>query len=87
MINNGVVSTDSFVIEAKVGSWGLLMMTVFDKAFANYTCQTCKEGVKMPRAAWNQMEKYPGLVPSYDVRQKFEEDVRMVTRRIKVLAI
>ena len=86
-INNGVVSTDSFVLEAKEGLWGLLLMTVFDKAFVDYTYQTCKEGAKMPRADWNQMEKYPVLVPSEGVRQKFEDYIWNVTRRIKALAL
>ena len=86
-LNSGVVSTDSFVMEAKNGLWGLLLMTVFDKAFVDYTYQTCKEGAKMPRADWNQMEKYPVLVPSEDVRQKFEDYMWTVTRRIKGLAL
>ena len=86
-LNSGVVSTDSFVMVAKQGVWGLLLMTVFDKAFVDYTYQTCKEGAKMPRADWNQMEKYPVLVPSEDVRQKFEDYMWTVTRRIKGLAL
>ena len=86
-LNNGVVSTDSFVMVAKQGLWGLLLMTVFDKAFVDYTYQTCKEGAKMPRADWNQMEKYPVLVPSDDVRKKFEDYIWTVTRRIKALAL
>lgn len=86
-INSGVVSTDSFVMEAKNGLWGLLLMTVFDKAFVDYTYQTCKEGAKMPRADWNQMEKYPVLVPSEDVRRKFEDYIWNITRRIKTLAL
>lgn len=86
-INSGVVSTDSFVMEAKAGLWGLLLMIVFDKAFVDYTYQTCKEGAKMPRADWNQMEKYPVLVPSEDVRRKFEDYIWNVTRRIKALAL
>lgn len=86
-LNSGVVSTDSFVMVAKQGLWGLLLMTVFDKAFVDYTYQTCKEGAKMPRADWSQMEKYPILVPSEDVRQKFEDYMWSVTRRIKGLAL
>ena len=86
-INSGVVSTDSFVMEAKTGLWGLMLMTVFDKAFVDYTYQACKEGAKMPRADWNQMEKYPILIPAENVRQKFEDYIWSVSRRIKVLAL
>jgi len=86
-LNSGVVSTDSFVMVAKQGLWGLLLMTVFDKAFVEYTYQTCKEGAKMPRADWNQMEKYPVLIPDEGVRQRFEDTIWVITRRIKALAL
>ena len=86
-LNSGVVSTDSFVMVAKQGLWGLLLMTVFDKAFVDYTYQTCKEGAKMPRADWNQMEKYPVLVPPEDMSQQFEDTIWNITRRIKALAL
>ncbi|MBE7005723.1 MAG: restriction endonuclease subunit S [Ruminococcaceae bacterium] len=85
-INNGVVSTDSFVMRAKNGLWGILLMTVFDKAFVDYTYQTCKEGAKMPRADWRQMEKFEVLIPDDAVRQAFEDYIWSITRRIKTLA-
>lgn len=85
-LNSGVVSTDSFVMVAKEGLWGLLLMTVFDKAFVDYTYQTCKEGAKMPRADWKQMDKYPVLIPEENVRKQFENYIWTVTRRIKALA-
>jgi type I restriction enzyme S subunit len=86
-LNSGVVSTDSFVLNANDKLWGLLLMTVFDKAFVDYTYQTCKEGAKMPRADWKQMEKYPVLIPSESIRKNFEEFIWKTTRRIKVLAL
>lgn len=86
-LNSGVVSTDSFVLKANDGRWGLLLMTVFDKLFVDYTYQTCKEGAKMPRADWKQMEKYPILIPSENIRQEFEEFVWNNTRRVKLLAL
>ena len=86
-LNCGVVSTDSFVMVAKSGLWGLLLMTVFDKAFVEYTYQTCKEGSKMPRADWKQMEKYPVLIPNQDILNQFEQYVWTITRKIKMLAL
>lgn len=86
-LNSGVVSTDSFVMVAKQGLWGLLLMTVFDKAFVDYTYQTCKEGAKMPRADWKQMEKYSVLIPEESVLNRFEDYIWTVTRRIKALAL
>jgi type I restriction enzyme S subunit len=86
-LNSGVVSTDSFVLNANDKLWGLLLMTVFDKAFVDYTYQTCKEGAKMPRADWKQMEKYSVLIPSESIRKNFEEFIWKTTRRIKSLAL
>lgn len=86
-LNNGVVSTDSFVMVARQDLWGFLLMTVFDKAFVDYTYQTCKEGAKMPRADWRQMEKYPVLLPDEDIRKQFEGYIWNVTRQIKILAL
>ena len=87
-LNSGVVSTDSFVMKAEEGLWGLLLMTVFDKSFVDYTYKTCKEGAKMPRADWKQMIKYEVLIPEDDsIRQSFEETIWSIARRIKILAI
>lgn len=62
-------------------------MTVFDKAFVDYTYQTCKEGAKMPRADWKQMEKYPVLIPEESILKQFENYIWIVTRKIKALAL
>lgn len=86
-LNNGVVSTDSFVMKANNGIWGLLLMTVFDRTFVDYTYQTCKEGAKMPRADWKQMEKYPVLIPNEKIRQDFEKFIWNITRQVKTLAL
>ncbi len=86
-LNSGVVSTDSFVLKAKEGFWGLLLMTVFDKSFVDYTYKTCKEGAKMPRADWEQMIKYEVLIPEDNILLCFEETIWNITRRIKILAI
>lgn len=86
-LNSGVVSTDSFVMVAKEGLWGLLLMTVFDKAFVDYTYQTCKEGAKMPRADWKQMDKYPVLIPEENVRKQFENYIWTVTLKNQGIGI
>ena len=86
-LNNGIASTDSFVIKATEGLWGLLLMTVFDKTFVEYTCQTCREGAKMPRADWSQMEKYSVLIPDENIRKQFEDYIWKVTRQIRTLAL
>lgn len=86
-LNDGVVSTDSFVLKPNKGFWGIVLMHVFDKAFVNYTYQTCKEGTKMPRADWNQMQKYLITIPDDSVRNLFEKYIWILTRKIKNLAL
>lgn len=85
-LNNGIVSTDSFVMKAEDGFWGFLLMTVFSKAFVDYSYQTCKEGAKMPRADWNQMKQYPVVIPDVQTRGCFEKNIWNITRKVKGLA-
>ncbi len=86
-LNNGVVSTDSFVMVAKKGLWCLLLMTVSDSLFVDYTYQTCKEGAKMPRADWNKMKEYSVLIPNDEILKSFNEIIVSITAKIKVLAM
>lgn len=86
-INEGVVSSDSFVMTANKGYWAILLMTVFDKAFVDYTYQTCKEGAKMPRADWKYMKAYKVLIPSESIRMQFEDYVWNISRLIKSIAL
>lgn len=86
-LNDGVVSTDSFVMKAQEGLWGLLLMTVFSKSFVDYSYQTCKEGAKMPRADWNQMKQYSVLLPDEETRRCFEENIWNITRQVKRLSL
>lgn len=86
-LNNGVVSTDSFVMVAKKGLWSLLLMTVSDSLFVDYTYQTCKEGAKMPRADWNKMREYSVLIPDDAILQSFNENIISITTKIKILAM
>lgn len=82
-----ITSTDAIVMQAYEGMWGLLLMTVSSLPFVEYSYQTCKEGAKMPRADWDEMEKYSVLVASEDIQAKFEEIIWTITRRIKNIAL
>ena len=86
-LNSGIASTDSIIMRANEGVWGLLLMTVSSVAFVDYVSKTCKEGSKMPRADWNQMKAYPVLIPEEGTREKFELNVSLIADRIKVLAL
>lgn len=86
-LNDGVASTDSFIMTPQRNIWGLFLMTVFSDSFVNYSYQTCKEGAKMPRADWNQMKKYKVLVPDEETRIIFEQYVANITEKVCVLAL
>ena len=74
-INDGVASTDSFIMTPHKGVWGLFLLTVFSDAFVTYSYQTCKEGAKMPRADWNQLKQYTVLIADMQRQALFEERI------------
>ena len=86
-LNNGVTSTDTFVMNAQDGLWGLLLSVVSSTDFVNYSYQNCKEGAKMPRADWKQMKNYQILIASNSIQQSFEQQIWTITRKIKCLAL
>ncbi|MDO4649911.1 MAG: restriction endonuclease subunit S [Eubacteriales bacterium] len=85
-LNSGITSTDTIVILPQEALWGYILMTVSSEAFVNYTYQNCKEGAKMPRADWKQMQQYSILIPPSEIGNEFEKFLHMVTDRIKNLA-
>lgn len=86
-LNDGITSTDTIVVQPQAEVWGLVLMIMSSTYFVDYTYQNCKEGSKMPRADWNQMEKYKVLLPDYTVLCLFERYISNMTHRIKALAM
>lgn len=86
-LNSGVASTDAIILRNAKGLWSLLLMTVSSSEFVNYTYQNCKEGAKMPRADWKQMESYPIMIAECATQSAFEEQIYIITRKIKILAL
>lgn len=86
-INNGVTSTDTFIICPSEGIWGLILMLVSSNAFVDFSYKTCKEGAKMPRADWNQMKNYKTLVADTQIQTLFERYIETITCRIRTLSI
>ena len=86
-LTDGIASTDSFILNPHKEIWGLFLLTVSSEKFVSYSYQTCKEGAKMPRADWNQMQKYPLLIAQRNIQDKFEKIVNQLTERIEVLAL
>lgn len=86
-INDGVASTDSFIMKPDERCWGLFLLTVSSDAFVQFAYQTCKEGAKMPRADWRQMKEYPLLIPGASLLCRFETFVAEITDKIRTIAL
>lgn len=82
-----ISSTDAIVMQAKEGFWALLLMVTSSSSFVEYTYKTCKEGAKMPRADWNEMQNYQICIAPDNIQQEFEKYIWDITRKIKTLAL
>lgn len=83
---DGVVSSDAIVIrpsDPKVH--GLVLMTVSSDEFVADTAQSMKEGSKMPRADWKQMQRYSIALPPDGLLASFESVVQPVIEQLKIL--
>jgi type I restriction enzyme, S subunit len=83
---DGVSSSDAIVIrptEEKLN--GLVLMTVSSDLFVANTSQTMREGSKMPRADWKQMNEYPVDVPPDGLLATFNDTIGSITAQLKNL--
>jgi type I restriction enzyme S subunit len=83
---DGVASSDAIVIcpvDEKLH--GLVLMTVSSDEFVAVTSQTMKEGSKMPRADWKQMQAYPVSLPTSGVLRTFDGVIQPIITQLKVL--
>ena len=85
-LNEGITSTDTMVMVADQNLWGLLLVTVSSDAFVDFSYQNCKEGAKMPRADWKQMEKYAIMIADQATQKLFEQEILVITNKISALA-
>ena len=85
-LNDGITSTDTMVMVADQNLWGLLLVTVSSDAFVDFSYQNCKEGAKMPRADWKQMEKYAIMIADQATQKLFEQEILVITNKISTLA-
>lgn len=85
-LNDGITSTDTMVMVADQNLWGLLLVTVSSDAFVDFSYQNCKEGAKMPRADWKQMEKYAIMIADQATQKLFEQEILVITNRISALS-
>jgi len=83
---NGVASSDAIVIRPVESTLhGFVLMTVSSDPFIAVTAQTMKEGAKMPRADWKQMQAYPTPVPPAGLLGNFESATQSIVSQLKTL--
>lgn len=83
---DGVASSDAIVIRPNDPALqGLVLMTVSSDPFVAVTAQAMKEGSKMPRADWKQMQAYPVAVPPAGLLGSFDGNIQAIIGQLKVL--
>jgi type I restriction enzyme S subunit len=83
---DGVASSDAIIIRpfnAKLR--GMVLMTVSSDPFVAVTSQTMREGSKMPRADWRQMQQYMVPLPPEGLLSNFESAIRSVLDQLRTL--
>lgn len=83
---DGVASSDAIVIRpADEKLHGLVLMTVSSDEFVAVTAQQMKEGSKMPRADWKQMQSYSVPVPPSGLLSTFDDVIQLIIAQLKAL--
>jgi type I restriction enzyme S subunit len=84
---DGVASSDAIVIrpvDEKLHA--LVLMTMSSDEFVAVTAQQMKEGSKMPRADWKQMQAYSVPVPPSGLLNSFDDTVQPIITQLKSLS-
>lgn len=83
---DGVASSDAIVIRpASDLMHSIVLMTVSSDEFVAATSQSMKEGSKMPRADWKQMQAYDVLIPPLGLLSSFDEHIKTIIAQLKTL--
>jgi len=83
---DGVASSDAIVIRSNDPRLrGLLLMTVSSDHFVAETSQSMKEGSKMPRADWKQMQEYVVPLPPDGLLDHFQYTIQTIVEQLKTL--
>lgn len=64
----------------------LVLMTTSSDGFVAATAQQMKEGSKMPRADWKQMQQYPVPLPTDGLLCAFNDFIDPILNQLKTLA-
>lgn len=85
---DGVASSDAIVIRANSDElYSLIVLTLSSKRFVAQVSQKMKEGSKMPRADWKQMQQYNVGVPSSGLIKELNSFVEPLTKQLRSLAV
>lgn len=83
---DGVASSDAIIIRPFEDNLRLLvLMTVSSDPFVAMATQTMKEGSKMPRADWNQMQQYAVPLPPDGLLSNFNSSIKLIVEQMKTL--
>ena len=83
---DGITSADAIVIRPLESALcGFVLMTVSSDPFVAVTAQTMKEGSKMPRADWKQMQAYSVSLPTADLLGSFESAIQAIVEQLRTL--
>jgi type I restriction enzyme S subunit len=86
-LTDGVASSDAIIIRpVNPHLLTLVLMTTSSDAFVAVTAQQMKEGSKMPRADWKQMQKYPVPLPPDGLLRAFNDFIDPILNQLKMLA-
>jgi type I restriction enzyme S subunit len=81
---DGIASSDAIVIRPTTPSLRpLVLMTTSSDGFVAVTAQTMKEGSKMPRADWKQMQQYVVPLPPEGLLATFNEFINPLLDQLK----
>ena len=83
---DGVASSDAIVIRPTAEKLhALVLMTLSSDEFVAVTAQQMKEGSKMPRADWKQMQAYPVPLPPSGLLSNFDAVIQPIIAQLKSL--
>jgi type I restriction enzyme S subunit len=86
-LTDGVASSDAIIIRpVHPHLLPLVLMTTSSDGFVAVTAQQMKEGSKMPRADWKQMQQYPVPLPPDGLLRAFNNFIDPILNQLKTLA-
>ena len=84
---DGVASSDAIVIRPmNPRLLAFVLMTTSSDGFVAVTAQTMKEGSKMPRADWKQMQQYPVPQPPDGILCAFNDFIEPILQQLKAVS-